>query len=89
VQVPDVMSDISFFKAGESTSCLTTQAPPIRLSKPGATYMSSIVFAGGTCSNVSQFYNQVLQMTATVQPVPGETDKSNNSMKFYVEFTHP
>jgi hypothetical protein len=55
---------------------------------PGDTYPSSILFDGGHCTNVSDYLNQVLQMTAEVVPVPGETDTKNNFLPFDVEFTH-
>jgi hypothetical protein len=82
-----VETKIDFYKAGLSTSCLTGTAEVIK-TVPGGTYTPSILFDGGQCTNVSDYLNQVLQMTAEVAPVPGETDTKNNSLPFDVEFTH-
>jgi hypothetical protein len=82
-----VQTDISFYKAGLDTKCLTS-TNPIPTTRPGLTYTSSIVFAPSSCANISAFFNTVLLMTAEVVPLQGETDKANNVQHFYVEFTH-
>ena len=85
--VHGVMTRIYFHKTGLNTTCLTTPAPPIAITRPGQQYTSSIVFAPST-SCLSAFYNQALLMTAEVNPVPGETDKTNNFLHYLIEFTH-
>ena len=85
--VHGVMTSIFFHKTGLNTSCLTTPAPPIAITRPGFDYTTSIVFAPSS-SCLSPFYNQALLMTAKVDPVPGETDKTNNVQHFLIEFTH-
>jgi len=85
--VHDVQTEISFHKTGLDTSCLksTSQIP---VTQPGLSYTSSIVFAPSSCTNLNAFFNQALDMTAEVVPVRGETDKTNNSQHYLVEFTH-
>jgi hypothetical protein len=85
--VHDVQTEIYFHKTGLDTSCLksTSQIP---VTSPGQSYTSSIVFAPSSCTNLSAFYNQALEMTAEVVPVRGETDKANNFLHYLVEFTH-
>ena len=56
--------------------------------RPREIASSLIVFAPSSCANLSAFYNQALLMTAEVAPVLGETDKTNNVLHYYVEFTH-
>jgi hypothetical protein len=85
--VHGVMTKIFFSKAGLNTSCLTTPAPAIPLTRPGLSYTSSIVFAP-SLSCISAFFNQPLLMTAEVHPVAGETDTTNNFQHFLIEFTH-
>ena len=82
-----VNTKILFHKQGLSTGCLT-QTGQIRKTVPGSSYLSSIVFAPSTCTNLNAFFNVALEMTAEVNPLPGETDKNNNKMSFLVEFTH-
>lgn len=85
--VHDVQTVISFHKAGLNTSCLTSTSQ-IPVTEPGVSYTSSIVFAPSSCTNLTAFFNQALDMTAEVVPVRGETDKTNNFQHYLVEFTH-
>jgi hypothetical protein len=85
--VHGVQTVISFHKAGVNTSCLTSMSQ-IPMTQPGVSYTSSIVFAPTSCTNLSAFFNQALDLTAEVVPVRGETDKSNNFQHYLVEFTH-
>jgi hypothetical protein len=79
-----VETKISFYKAGLSTSCLTETGEVIK-TVPGTSYNSSILFEGARCSNVNEYVGQVLQMTAEVAPVPGETDTKNNFLSFDIK----
>lgn len=82
----DVGTQITFSKAGLDTSCLT-RTNLIRTTSPGLSYNSEILFTpGSTCTNPSAFFNQILAMTAEVDPVAGETDVGNNHTSFDVEF---
>jgi hypothetical protein len=85
--VHEVQTKITFHKTGLDTACLT-KTGQIPLTNPAGTYTSSIVFAPSSCTNLSAFFNQALEMTAEVVPVPGETDKTNNFQHSLVEFTH-
>jgi hypothetical protein len=82
-----VQTKIFFSKVGLNTSCLK-RTSQIRETKPGITYLSSIVITPATCPNPSAFINVPLQMTAEVVPLPGETDKANNVQTYLVEFTN-
>ena len=82
-----VNTKILFHKQGLSTGCLT-QTGQVRKTVPGSSYLSPIVFAPASCANLNAFFNVPLEMTAEVNPLPGETDKNNNKMSFLVEFTH-
>jgi hypothetical protein len=86
VQEHGVQTQISFFKAGISTSCLK-ETGQVNTTNPGVTYYQSILFDGARCTSVSGYLNQVLQMTAEVLPVPGESNSKNNSLSFDVKFT--
>jgi hypothetical protein len=78
-----VQTQISFFKAGISTSCLK-ETGQVNTTNPGVTYTQSILFDGARCTSVSGYLNQVLQMTAEVVPVPGESNSKNNVLSFDV-----
>lgn len=82
-----VETKIYFHKAGLNTACLTSTSQ-IPDTKPTLTYLSSIVFAPSSCTNLSAFFNVPLEMTAEVVPLQGETDKLNNVQHFLVDFTH-
>jgi hypothetical protein len=82
-----VGTQISFYKKGLDTSCLTTKSQIVE-TVPGHSYNSAIVFAPTGCANVSEFFNVPLEMTAKVDGLPGETNLANNMMSFLVEFTH-
>lgn len=82
-----VQTQITFYKQGLNTSCLTKTAG-IQTTNPGKSVYSSIVFAPSSCANLSAFFNVALKMTAGVVPVPGEVNKTNNYLSFLVEFTH-
>jgi len=82
----DVGTEIKFSKAGFDTSCLR-RTGEIHTTEPGKSYTSSILFTP-TCPNLSIYLNQVLAMTARVDPLPGENDISNNSQSFDVKFTN-
>jgi hypothetical protein len=82
-----VNTKIFFTKVGLHTGCLT-QTGVIRKTVPGSSYLSSIVWAPSTCTNLSSFLNIPLYLHAEVDPLPGETDTKNNYMQFLVEFTH-
>jgi hypothetical protein len=79
-----VETQIYFYKAGLSTSCLT-ETGSVTKTVPGTVYTSPILFDGARCSNVNEYLGQVLQMTAKVVPVPGETDTSNNVQSFDIK----
>ncbi len=81
-----VTTELSFYKKGLDTSCLRTPGQ-IAETLPGHQYNSAIVFAP-SCSDLSQFLNVPLEMTARVDHVPGEKILSNNVETFLVEFTH-
>jgi len=81
----DVGTEIRFFKAGLDTACLK-QTSDIHTTQPTVTYTSSIVLTP-TCSNIQPYLNQTLAMTAEVDPLPGEDNKTNNVQSFDVEFT--
>jgi hypothetical protein len=82
-----VGTQISFFKKGLNTSCLTTKSQ-LAETVPLHSYNSAIVFAPTGCANVSEFFNVPLEMTAKVDGVPGEKHLANNVMSFLLEFTH-
>jgi len=82
----DVGTQITFSKAGLNTSCLT-RTNIIRTTTPGQTLTSQILFTP-TCPNLPAYLNQILAMTAQVDPVSGENDVANNKHSFDVEFTN-
>jgi hypothetical protein len=82
-----VGTQISFFKKGLDTSCLTTKSQLVE-TVPSHSYNSAIVFAPTGCANVSEFFNVPLEMTAKVDGVPGEKNLGNNVTSFLLEFTH-
>lgn len=82
----DVGTQITFQKAGFNTSCLS-RTNITRTTEAGLSYKSTILFTP-TCENLPAYLNQILAMTAEVDPVSGETDVANNKLSFDVEFTN-
>jgi hypothetical protein len=83
----EVQTNIHFFKQGQNTSCLTSTAT-IPLTDPGSQYQTRILFAPAQCGvNLPTYFNEGLLMTAQVETLPGETDKTNNRKTFDIEFT--
>lgn len=66
--------------SSEETSTLTQQGEN-KETLPGQTTNAIVPLDGTPKIGVP------LQLTATVEPVNGETDKGNNTLQFYVEFT--
>ena len=78
------ITKITFHSASVPASCLDVRGT-IPQTVPASTYPSTLVVnATSTCDS---FYNSPLTMIAEAQPLPGETDRSNNYMHFLVEFT--
>jgi hypothetical protein len=62
-----------------STTPLTANAA-VRETQPGQPYTATLGF------NQTPPLNTTLKLTATVLPVPGEKDVTNNTTSYYVEF---
>ena len=78
------ITKITFHSASVPAGCLDVRGV-IPETVPTGTYPSTLVVnATSTCDS---FYNSPLTMIAEAQPLPGETDRSNNYMHFLVEFT--
>jgi hypothetical protein len=83
--VHDVITRVKFKSLSVDASCLDMTSS-IAVTDPGATYASQIVVS--PVASCNSFFGVPLKMTADVDPVPGETDTSNNYQSFLVEFTH-
>jgi hypothetical protein len=78
------ITKITFHSASVRASCLDVRST-IPQTVPGTTYQSTLVVnATSTCDS---FYNAPLTMIAEAQPLPGETDRTNNYKHYLVEFT--
>ena len=78
------VTKITFHSASVPATCLDVRST-IPQTLPAHTYQSTLVVnATSTCA---QFYNAPLTMIAEAQPLPGETDKTNNYKHYLVEFT--
>lgn len=84
--VHGAITEIKFTSRLVSASCLDKQNT-IRETLPTQTYQSAIVI-NATPTTCDAFYNEPITMLAEVRPLPGETDTTNNRMRFTVEFTH-
>jgi hypothetical protein len=75
----DVITKLTLSSA--STQTLTAQAST-RETQPGQTYQSTLAFEAAPVENTT------LRLTATIEPVQGESDKGNNTLTFLVDFTN-
>jgi hypothetical protein len=75
----DVITKLALSSA--STQTLTAETST-RETQPGQTYSPTLGFA------IAPPENTTLRLTATVVPVQGESDKTNNTLTFLVDFTN-
>jgi hypothetical protein len=75
----DVITKLALSSA--STPTLLSQTAT-RETQPGQTYSATLAFQAAPSENTT------LRLTATVVPVQGESDKTNNTLTFLVDFTN-
>ncbi|MGD0981367.1 MAG: hypothetical protein ABR946_07780, partial [Solirubrobacteraceae bacterium] len=75
----DVITKLTLSSASTATVLAQTST---RETQPGQTYAATLAFQAAPTENTT------LRLTATVVPVQGESDKSNNTLTFLVDFTN-